>query len=204
MTGTLVLIGGPSGAGKDTLIRLAQERLRNDPRFVFVRRVITRPRDGGAEDHEPSSLAEFASRLAGGAFALSWDAHGFRYGVPLEIEQDLASERVVIVNVSRAIIPDAVRRYPNSRVVIITAPVEMLAARLAQRRREPLSQQAVRLNRPELPATSGPCFYISNHRSPEEGTEALLAHLLRWASNSAPSLSSRFHPTTISNFGKTT
>ncbi|MBV9052746.1 MAG: phosphonate metabolism protein/1,5-bisphosphokinase (PRPP-forming) PhnN, partial [Hyphomicrobiales bacterium] len=114
MKGTLVLIGGPSGAGKDTLIRLAQERLRNDPRFVFARRVITRPRDGGAEDHEPASVAEFERRLEQGAFALSWDAHGFRYGVPITIERDLASERVVIANVSRAIIPEAMRRYPNS------------------------------------------------------------------------------------------
>ena len=39
MKGTLVLIAGPSGAGKDTLIRLAQLRLREDPRFVFVRPV---------------------------------------------------------------------------------------------------------------------------------------------------------------------
>jgi alpha-D-ribose 1-methylphosphonate 5-triphosphate diphosphatase len=178
MRGTLVLIGGPSGAGKDTLIRLAQQHLADDPRFVFARRVITRPRDGGAEDHEPASAAQFARRLAGGAFAMSWEAHGLRYGVPRGIEQELADGRVVIVNVSRAIIPETVRRYPNARVVIITAPVEMLAARLAERAREPLSQLEARLGRPDPSAnSSAPTFYISNDRAPKDGAEALLALL---------------------------
>ncbi len=153
MNGTLVPIAGPSGAGKDTLIRLAQQRLRGEPRFVFVRRVITRPRDAGAEDHEPASVAEFARRQEEGTFALSWEAHGLCYGVPRTIDRDLAEGRIVIVNVSRAIIPEAVHRYPNSRVVIITAPVEMLAARLAERGREPMSQHQARLGHvPDLPA----------------------------------------------------
>jgi ribose 1,5-bisphosphokinase len=183
MNGTLVLIAGPSGAGKDTLIHLARQRLRDEPRFVFVRRVITRPRDGGAEDHEPASVAEFARRHEDGAFALSWEAHGLCYGVPRTIEQDLVDGRVVIVNVSRAIIPEAVHRYPNSQVVIITAPVEMLAARLAERGREPLSQHEARLSRPDLPAGSRALpFYISNDRTPRDGAEVLLARLREFAS----------------------
>ena len=64
MTGALILVAGPSGAGKDTLIRLAQERLRDDPRFVFVRRVITRAKEAGGEDHEPTDPADFAARAA--------------------------------------------------------------------------------------------------------------------------------------------
>ena len=50
--GRLVLVVGPSGAGKDTLINRAKEALKGDPRFHFVRRVVTRAADAAAEDHD--------------------------------------------------------------------------------------------------------------------------------------------------------
>ena len=42
--GSLVLVVGPSGVGKDTLIGGAKQALENDRRFTFVRRVVTRPK----------------------------------------------------------------------------------------------------------------------------------------------------------------
>lgn len=183
MTGTLVLVAGPSGAGKDTLLRLAQERLGGDPRFVFARRVITRPKGAGAEDHEPASPEEFATRAERGAFALSWEAHGLRYGVPRAIEADLAAGRLVLVNVSRAVIGEATSLYQNSCVIIVTAPMEMLAARLASRGREPASEHEARLARPHFAADAGlAAHYISNDRSPAEGADALIAILHSYAS----------------------
>ena len=37
-----MLVVGPSGAGKDAVLRVARERLAGDRRFVFPSRVVTR------------------------------------------------------------------------------------------------------------------------------------------------------------------
>lgn len=103
----LVLVVGPSGAGNDTVLGLAERVLRNDKRFRFVRRVITRPAGADGEDHEAVSEAQFAGR----SFALQWRAHGLSYGIPTDIANDLAAGTVVVANVSRGSSP---RPHPAS------------------------------------------------------------------------------------------
>jgi phosphonate metabolism protein PhnN/1,5-bisphosphokinase (PRPP-forming) len=176
----LVLVVGPSGAGKDTLLDAARAKLEGDPRFRFVRRVITRPTDAGGEAHEAVTEAEFAER----DFALSWGAHGLRYGIPADIADDLAAGRVVIANVSRGAIPEAARRFPV-RVIEITAPPEILAARLATRGRETASDIAARLARSvELP-TAVPVETVMNDADLDTGAARFLAAINR-AAESVP------------------
>jgi phosphonate metabolism protein PhnN/1,5-bisphosphokinase (PRPP-forming) len=145
--GTLILVVGPSGAGKDTLIDWARKRLAGDPRFVFARRAITRSADAGGEEHEAVSDAEFARRKAAGLFLLDWQAHGLAYGLPAALESELAAGRHVVANVSRAVIEDAARRLTPVAVVSVTAPREVLAARLAARGREQVAGIEERLGR---------------------------------------------------------
>jgi ribose 1,5-bisphosphokinase len=135
----LVLVVGPSGAGKDTLLNAARVAFRGDARISFARRVITRPPDPHGENHEPVTEAEFASR----EFALSWFAHGLRYGIPAA-ELDAAS--VTVVNVSRGVIAEAAARYPVL-VIDITASPEILAERVTARGRETSDDVALRLAR---------------------------------------------------------
>ena len=125
---------GPSGAGKDTVIELAQAALAGNPDVVFVRRVVTRPSDG-SEDHLSATPESFALAEASGAFALSWHAHGHDYGLPVGFERDIRGGKVVVANISRSVAALARARYRDARLVHVTAPPDVLAARRAARHR---------------------------------------------------------------------
>lgn len=176
----LVLVVGPSGAGKDTLLDRARAELSGSPGFRFVRRTITRPAQAGGEDHEAITRTAFEARRDAGGFALWWEAHGLLYGLPADILQDFEQRRISVANVSRAMIADAAARFAV-HVVEITAPPEVLAARLAARGRESAADVAGRLARqvalpPEVPVTT-----IMNDGTAEQGAARLLAVLLSLA-----------------------
>jgi len=169
MTGTLILVVGPSGAGKDTLLEGAQAAFSGDPRIVFPRRVITRPADAGGENHVAATLDEFERSERDGAFALSWLAHGLAYGVPGVVCQDLRDGRHVVVNVSRSVIAEARDRFTSVTVIRIDAPPEVLARRLAQRGREDPEAVQRRLDR-MVEAGDDPWVHVvMNDRTAEEG-----------------------------------
>jgi len=180
----LILIVGPSGAGKDTLMNGARAALADDPRFRFVRRVITRPGDMGEEAHESVAEQAFELRREAGDFALTWRAHGLHYGVPADISMDLARGRVVIVNVSRAVVGEAASRFPTS-IIEVTAPVNDLARRLAARGRDDAVDVARRLSRAtELPLPVDRQT-VMNDGTIEAGVRKLLAAISR-AAGDAP------------------
>lgn len=170
--GRLVLVVGPSGAGKDTLIELARAALRDDPSVVFPRRVVTRAASA-AEAHDSMSADAFERAVRAGAFALTWDAHGLRYGIPAGIDADIRAGRTVVCNVSRTIIAAARRRYAAVVVALVTAPPELLAARLAARARGSDGEIAQRLARGDALADVAADYVIANTGAPEAGAEAL-------------------------------
>lgn len=143
--GTLFLVAGPSGAGKDTLIAEARKRLSES--YVFPRRVITRPTRADTELHAFETEASFRQARAAGQFALSWEAHGLLYGVPRTIEDDLVAGRHVIVNVSRDVVAAARNSYSPAWTILVTASREVLERRLAVRGREAPGDIALRLER---------------------------------------------------------
>ena len=133
--GCLGLVVGPSGAGKDTLMALAAERLSTEPRIVFGRRIVTREADS-SEDHDSLILAAFDAALARGEFALAWKAHGLSYGVPRAALRSLEAGDTVVFNVSRAVVEAARAQFSNVRVVLVTAPPNVLESRLKGRGRD--------------------------------------------------------------------
>ncbi|MBB1490949.1 MULTISPECIES: phosphonate metabolism protein/1,5-bisphosphokinase (PRPP-forming) PhnN [unclassified Paracoccus (in: a-proteobacteria)] len=163
---------GPSGAGKDTLIEGA---LRARPGLRLARRVITRPTGAGGEDFEGVTPAEFAARKARGEFALDWQAHGLSYGIP---SAQVRGDGDVIFNGSRAALPAAQAVFPDLRVIVITAPPELLARRLAARGRETPGDIAERLDRAGFDLPDGlATATVMNDATPDEGVARLLAAL---------------------------
>lgn len=144
MPGRFIAVVGPSGVGKDSVIATLAAR---DPRFLAVRRVITRPREAGGEDQLPVTPAEFDRIERDGGFALSWRAHGLAYGIPAGVEEDIARGRDVLVNLSRDVLAAAQVRFPRIAVLSLTAPADVLARRLSARGRESAKEIETRLSR---------------------------------------------------------
>ena len=164
--GRLVLVVGPSGAGKDTLLGLARAACADDKNIVFPRRVVTREASA-AEDNDQMSADAFRQAAAQGAFAVSWDAHGHAYGLSRSIDDDIRAGRTVVANVSRTVIPVLRRAYANVVVVSITAPADVLAARIAMRQRGSDGNIAERLVRKVDESDAAPDATIVNVSSAE-------------------------------------
>lgn len=171
--GRLVLVVGPSGAGKDTLLRLAQAACADDHDIVFPRRVVTRA-SSADEDNIALSPDEFARARDHGDFAVHWDAHGHSYALPLEINDDIRAGRAVVVNVSRTVIAALRGTYANVVVVAITAPPDVLAQRLAARARHSDGNIADRLARSVDDASANADVTILNAGSAEYHSRHLL------------------------------
>lgn len=145
MSGTWVFVCGPSGAGKDSVIRWARDGLAGRPDIVFAQRLMTRPTAPGA-DHQGMDPARFERLRDSGGLAWHWQAHGLHYGIEARYAQQVNWGRVVVVNGSR----EHVSMLPtelNARVVQITADVGAISARLAGRGREAPEAIAGRMER---------------------------------------------------------
>jgi ribose 1,5-bisphosphokinase len=179
--GAFVAIVGPSGAGKDTLIAHARQALAGEPQVEFVRRVITRPCDATTEDHDTLAEAAFVEALADGAFAIAWEAHGLRYGLPASVDRAIENGQVAVANVSRAALVALRQRYANVAVVEITAAPEILAARLAGRGRESRGEVLARLARTVAVEASGQGVVALDNSGPRDVAGGRLVDIIRKA-----------------------
>ncbi len=132
----LIYVIGPSGAGKDSIMTYAKERLEAENRTVFAHRYITRAADAGGENHIALDLNEFERRAGLGLFCMDWESHGLRYGVGIEAETWIGMGLNVVVNGSRDYLPQAAERFPNLVPVLISVAHDVLRERLRARGRE--------------------------------------------------------------------
>jgi len=123
----LILIAGPSGVGKDTLLKQIKNRIKAH----FVTRHITRPPDDSEQNYFVLPK-EFLKLKDQGFFVATWNAHSFDYGIAKNELQDGAN----IISVSRSAIEDFENMFDDVTTINITAPKEVCLRRLHQRNRE--------------------------------------------------------------------
>ncbi|WP_420339528.1 phosphonate metabolism protein/1,5-bisphosphokinase (PRPP-forming) PhnN [Roseibium sp.] len=176
--GRMVLVVGPSGAGKDTLMAALKDRLKGNDSVVFARRAVTRDADAGSEDHDTLSRSDFETLVSAGNVALSWEAHGLGYVVPQAYDRAIRDGKTVIANGSRKVLQEASDKYETAIVLLITAPVEILAERLAARGRESREDIEARLKRADLEPQNVPnLIRIENTGTIEAAVSAMMTAL---------------------------
>ncbi|MFT2707471.1 phosphonate metabolism protein/1,5-bisphosphokinase (PRPP-forming) PhnN [Clavibacter zhangzhiyongii] len=169
--GPFVAVVGASGVGKDAL--LAAARADGGPDAFFPRRAITRP-PGPGEDFDAVGEEAFAAAAARGAYAVTWEAHGLRYGIPATADDASRAGIAVVANVSRGMLDVLQARYARLVVVRITVSDEVRAARLRERGREPAADIARRLARADPAPDRVADHELRNDGTVAEGGAALL------------------------------
>ncbi|EGB15439.1 phosphonate metabolism protein/1,5-bisphosphokinase (PRPP-forming) PhnN [Pseudodesulfovibrio mercurii] len=172
--GKLIYVIGPSGCGKDSIMLHARNHCPG-AEAAFAHRYITRPADAGGENHVALLPDEYRARLDLGLFALAWDSHGNRYGVGVEIDAWMEAGLNVVVNGSRAYLPEAARRYPELVPVLVVVDQDILRQRLILRGRETAGEIEDRLRRAGDYAVCHPALRtIDNSGELAEAGRALL------------------------------
>lgn len=177
--GRLVYVVGPSGAGKDSVIAWARDRVPKEARVHFTRRTVTRAADPGSEDHDTLDREGFELARAAGRFAFWWEAHGRLYGIGREALDRLGEGDTVVVNGSREHLASGLVGPGRVEVVEVTADPERLRERLSARARENGDAVRERLARTVPTAPAGlPLTVIRNDGPLEEAGGAFLERLL--------------------------
>lgn len=177
MSGLWVFVCGPSGAGKDSVIRWAAEHLQDRQDVVFARRMITREKHPGS-DHDAVTREQFAHLAQMGGLAWHWCTHGFDYGISADYACDVTAGRVVVVNGSREHVRALALNQAAVRVVHIEASPSHLAARLNQRSRDTPQQMAYRLARnAHFPDLRAHCTIVNQSALADAGRQ-LVSYLL--------------------------
>jgi len=156
----LIVLSGPSGVGKDALLKRMKEQ--KYP-FHYVVTVTSRPRRKGERDgvdYHFVSQQEFQQMIDDGEL-LEWaNVYGNYYGVPRrEISQALSKGMDVIVKVDVQGAATIKRILPQTVFIFLRPPsMEELEKRLRQRHSESARDLALRLQKAEEEMNSLPLF----------------------------------------------
>ena len=179
MSGKWVIVCGPSGAGKDSVLGWAARELEGREGICFSRRLVTRAATPGS-DHEEIDVGAMSALRDRGGLAWHWQAHGLHYGIRSEYAQRVAGGEIVVVNGSREHARPLAGR-DDVRCVVVTADPQLLAQRLQARARESGGAIALRIVRnlemDEPPADR----IIDNSTELERAGSALRDYLLELA-----------------------
>ena len=183
MVGHCFIVVGNSGSGKDSLIAWALANYPKDVKPIYIpKRFITR----SPHESEPFisiTPEEFQNKSNKGGFVLEWHIYGLSYGLGYDVVEKLKEGYNAIINISRAVIPEAKARIPSCKVVFVKVPFETTMERIKSRGREaendPVFKERIERakNMQDLPDAD---FVVENTGTIEEGGRKLLEYLLRF------------------------
>lgn len=155
-----------------------KDHLKDRTGIHFARRAITRNADADAEDHDTLSRLEFDRLVSTERIALAWEAHGLGYVIPETYDDAIRAGDTVIANGSRRVLKQSAEKYQTAVVLLITAPIDILAERLAARGRETKDDIRKRLQRADLDPDNVPnLIRIENTGTVEDGIKTMMAAL---------------------------
>lgn len=167
-SGTLIVVSGPSGAGKTTLVTRARkyfEELEN-PLHFSVSHTTRDPRPGEAEgvDYHYVTRDAFLQMANHGEFIEWAHVHGHMYGTSVrEVEGRLAAGNDVILDIdvqgARQIAASQALKPRAVTVFVFTRSFEELEARIRSRRQNTEEQIQMRLAEARREVEHGIQFY---------------------------------------------
>lgn len=172
----LILLVGPSGSGKDTLLRAARKRFDASRDLAFIRRYITRPPDTNEDNYYVDSAC-FKLLKSNGFFVSAWQAHGNEYGVPRHALPNGSDKSKLVCSISRGAIGDFEKHHENVTVLQVTAPGEILRERLLGRGRESEKDVEKRLQRAIQPVEAKNLITFDNSAILEQSQRDFIALL---------------------------
>lgn len=145
---SLVIVSGPSGVGKDTVIS-ALCLIPTEPQRYFVVTCTTRPRRDYEVDgvhYHFLSKEEFERKQAEGGFLESNNVHGHWYGTPRDqVREALAAGRDAILKIDVQGAAVVKQKVPEALLVFLVPPsLEDLFSRLQSRATETADELDIR------------------------------------------------------------
>lgn len=180
----IVVVAGPSGVGKGTVIAWAREHL--PTAWLSVSATTRAPRPGETEgvDYHFLSAEEFDAMVREGAF-LEWAEYaGNRYGTPLQpLLEHAAAGQPVLLEIELEGARQVRRRLPQATLVFIAPPTwEELVRRLNGRGTEAPEHVDRRLATARHEMAAAPEFDVTILNDDVERAGAALVDLLESAS----------------------
>ena len=181
----LVIVSGPSGVGKDTVIQ-SLCRVPTDPERYFVVTCTTRPRrqyEVDGKHYHFLDAAEFERRRLSGGFLEANLVHGHWYGTPRDqVRAALLSGRDAILKIDVQGAAVVKQKVPEALLVFLVPPsLEDLFERLQARATETADQLDVRQRNAalELARQEDYDYVVLNETGQVERTAARVDEIIR-------------------------